>query len=40
MLEAGQFMLGDIDIRTDIPKYRLFNDGVQTKEIEDLKELW
>ena len=37
VLEAGQYMLSDIDIRTDVPKYRMFHDGVLKEEIGDLK---
>ena len=33
-------MLGDIDIRCDVPKYRMFHDGVLKEEIGDLKECW
>lgn len=34
--DAGQ----DFDIRTDIPRYRVWNDGVMTEEVADIKELW
>lgn len=30
----------DIDIRTDIPRYRLFRDGVFTDEVTDVKVYW
>jgi uncharacterized protein YcsI (UPF0317 family) len=28
------------DIRTDIPKYRVYRDGVMTEELTDVKKLW
>ncbi len=28
------------DIRTDVPRYRIFRDGVLTKEVDDLREEW
>lgn len=30
----------DLDIRTDVPRYRVFRDGVLTGEVSDLRELW
>jgi uncharacterized protein YcsI (UPF0317 family) len=30
----------DLDIRTDVPRYRVFTNGVLEKEVEDLKKLW
>jgi len=30
----------DLDIRTDVPRYRVFRDGVTTGEVTDLRELW
>ena len=30
----------DLDIRTDVPRYRVFRDGVLTGEVSDLCELW
>jgi uncharacterized protein YcsI (UPF0317 family) len=30
----------DLDIRTDVPRYRVFRDGVPTGEVTDLRELW
>ena len=30
----------DLDIRTDVPRYRVFSDGVLKAEVEDLKDLW
>jgi uncharacterized protein YcsI (UPF0317 family) len=30
----------DLDIRTDVPRYRVFRDGVQGEEVTDLRELW
>ena len=32
--------LGDIDIRTDVPRYRLFRSGVFETELGDLSALW
>jgi uncharacterized protein YcsI (UPF0317 family) len=30
----------DLDIRTDVPRYRVFRDGVLEGEVADLKALW
>ena len=30
----------DLDIRTDVPRYRLFLNGVQSDEVSDLRDLW
>lgn len=30
----------DIDIRTDVPRYRIFRDGVLTKELTDISDYW
>ncbi len=30
----------DIDIRTDVPKYRVFRDGVLAEEVTDISHLW
>ena len=30
----------DVDVRTDLPRYRLFRDGVPDGEVGDLTELW
>jgi uncharacterized protein YcsI (UPF0317 family) len=32
--------LGDVDVRTDAPRYRLFRDGVASEELGDLTEVW
>lgn len=32
--------LGDIDIRTDVPRYRVFRDGKAVGEPADIKDLW
>jgi uncharacterized protein YcsI (UPF0317 family) len=32
--------LGDIDIRTDVPSYRLFRDGELVEELPDVTALW
>ncbi len=31
---------GDLDIRTDIPQYRIFKDGVATDQVTDITEYW
>ena len=33
-------LLGDIDIRTDVPSYRVFRNGVMTEELPDITSLW
>ncbi len=33
-------LLGDIDIRTDVPSYRVFHDGVCSDEVTDITGLW
>jgi len=30
----------DADIRTDLPKYRVYRDGVLTEEVTDISSLW
>lgn len=43
VLEAGQYTSEQIpggDIRTDIPGYRVFEDGVLTHELADATEYW
>src|SRR5689334_16939046 len=30
----------DLDIRTDVPRYRVFRDGVATEDVTDLRDLW
>jgi len=32
--------LGDIDIRTDVPRYRVFEHGELVREIDDINTLW
>jgi len=32
--------LGDIDIRSDVPSYRVFRDGELTEEVSDITSLW
>ncbi|WP_156382085.1 MULTISPECIES: putative hydro-lyase [unclassified Aureimonas] len=32
--------LGSIDIRTDVPRYRVYRSGIHTETVDDLKELW
>lgn len=42
--ETGDPMLPtlgqDIDIRTDVPRYRVFRDGILTEEVNDINGLW
>ena len=33
-------LLGDVDIRTDVPSYRVFHDGQMSEEISDITSLW
>ena len=33
-------LLGNIDIRTDVPSYRVFRDGVFEQEVPDITGLW
>mgnify|MGYP001812822872 FL=1 len=33
-------LLGDIDIRTDVPSYRVFRDGKFSEEVADISSLW
>lgn len=32
--------LGDIDLRTDVPRYRVFRDGALAEEVDDIAGLW
>jgi uncharacterized protein YcsI (UPF0317 family) len=32
--------LGPIDLRTDLPRYRVFHDGVESELRDDVRELW
>lgn len=32
--------LGDLDIRTDVPRYRVFREGLPVEECEDIRGLW
>lgn len=32
--------LGDIDIRTDVPSYRVFQNGEFSEEVSDIQDLW
>ena len=40
----GDFMLNDlgedIDIRRDVPRYRIYRDGVLTEELQDVSAVW
>ncbi len=38
--ETGLPLLGDIDIRTDVPSYRVFRDGALCDEVDDISALW
>lgn len=33
-------LLGDVDIRTDVPSYRVFRDGNMVEEVADITALW
>jgi uncharacterized protein YcsI (UPF0317 family) len=33
-------LLGDIDIRTDVPRYRVFREGESIEEVNDISALW
>ncbi len=32
--------LGDIDIRTDVPRYNIYRDGVLEKNVTDITDMW
>lgn len=38
--EVGLPLLGDIDIRTDVPSYRVFRDGQFSEEVSDISSHW
>lgn len=38
--EFGLPLLGDVDIRTDVPSYRVFRDGEFIEEVSDITALW
>lgn len=38
--ETGLPGLGDIDIRSDLPSYRVFRDGELVAEVTDIADLW
>lgn len=42
--QPGQFMLPelgeDLDIRRDVPRYRIYENGVMTQELNDVSEVW
>lgn len=40
VLEPGTFSLNTIDIRTDVPRYRIFEDGVLIKEVDSIEDVW
>lgn len=39
-LSDGEYALGDIDIRTDLPKYRIYENGILVKELTDISSYW
>ena len=42
-MSPGEFtlpLLGDVDIRTDVPSYRMFRDGEFIEEVSDITALW
>lgn len=42
--QPGEYLLdelgGDIDVRTDVPMYRVFHEGKLTEEVPDIRHLW
>jgi uncharacterized protein YcsI (UPF0317 family) len=38
--DVGLPMLGELDIRRDVPSYRVFTDGALTAEVNDISEVW
>ncbi|GAB5450347.1 MAG: putative hydro-lyase [Halioglobus sp.] len=38
--DPGLPALGDIDLRTDLPAYRVFRDGILTDEPDNITDLW
>ena len=38
--EATLPPLGNIDIRTDVPRYRIFRDGDLEREVGDIRDVW
>jgi len=38
--DTGIAALGDFDIRSDLPAYRIFTDGTMTGECDDIRHLW
>lgn len=40
VLEPGTYSLNSIDIRTDVPRYRIFENGVLTKEVDSIDDVW
>ncbi len=41
VLEPGIYHLGEIDIRRDVPKYRIFKDGLFVEEVSNIgDDIW
>lgn len=40
VLEKGVYALGNIDIRTDAPKYRIFENGILVSEVTNISNIW
>ena len=38
--DTGLPRLGEIDLRSDLPAYRVFRDGAFTEELHDIADLW
>lgn len=36
----GEAIFGNIDVRQDFPKYRIYEDGILTKEVSDIIDIW
>ncbi|MEM1404030.1 MAG: putative hydro-lyase [Pseudomonadota bacterium] len=32
--------VGPMDVRTDVPRYRVFRDGIAVSDVSDIKDLW
>ena len=40
VLEAGVYQHHDVDIRSDLPRYRVYEDGKLIDEVTDITHLW